>query len=115
MRSVQAPYDIEVTGPSYLSLLDLSNAERLGNVTDGTMHLRVAQAYQNLEPNYGNSVNVTLVLATNSQVSSCRLHTAVVQNWQTHGQQSWRAHGAERISQVWGVEGCAGRARMSLQ
>ena len=69
---MQAPYDIEVTGPSYLSLLDLSNAEPLGNVTNGTMHIRVAQAYQNLEPDFGNMVNVTLILATSSQVSDCR-------------------------------------------
>lgn len=77
MWCVQAPYDIQVTGPSYLSLLDLSNAERLGNVTNGTLHLRVSQTYQTLEPNYSNSVNVTLVLSTSSQVSTCQ------QPWQS--------------------------------
>ena len=60
-----------VVGPSYLSLLELANAEILGNVTDGSMDLRITEAYQNLEPDFGNMVNVTLTLATSSQVSKC--------------------------------------------
>ena len=73
---MQAPYDVRVAGSSYLSLLDLSNAEPLGNVTGGTLDFKVTQAYQNLEPDFGNQVNVTLVLAVNSQVSSCRWSVA---------------------------------------
>ena len=68
---LQAPYDIMVTGPSYLSVLEIANAEILGNVTDGSMDLRITESYQNLEPDFGNMVNVTLTLATSSQVSSC--------------------------------------------
>ncbi len=68
---VQAPYDIMVTGPSYISLLEIANAEILGNVTDGSMDLRITESYQNLEPDFGNMVNVTLTLATSSQVSIC--------------------------------------------
>ncbi len=67
---MQAPYDIMVTGPSYLSVLEIANAEIMGNVTDGSMDLRITESYQNLEPDFGNMVNVTLTLATSSQVSS---------------------------------------------
>ena len=68
---MQAPYDIQVVGPSYISLLEIANAEILGNVTNGSMDLRITEAYQDLEPDFGNMVNVTLTLATSSQVSSC--------------------------------------------
>ena len=77
MYCMQAPYEIKVTGPSYLSLLDISNAQPLSNVTNGTIDLRVAQPYQNLEPDYGNRVNVTLVLSTSSQVSTWHRVTIV--------------------------------------
>ncbi|CAL5222763.1 g5175 [Coccomyxa viridis] len=66
--AIKAPYEVTVSAPSYVSLLDLSNAEPVGNVTKGgSMNFRVTQAYQNLEPDFGNQVNVTLVLAVNSQ------------------------------------------------
>ena len=68
---MQAPYDVLVTGPAYISLLEIANAEILGNVTDGSLDLRITESYQNLEPDFGNMVNVTLTLATSSQVSSC--------------------------------------------
>ena len=80
VRCMQAPYDVKVTGPSYLSLLDISNAQPLSNVTNGTIDLRVAQPYQNLDPNYGNRVNVTLVLSTSSQVNSWYRVTALDAN-----------------------------------
>ena len=67
---MQAPYNVEVVGPTYLSLLEIANAEEVGNITDGTLDLRVTEQYQNLEPDFGNMVNVTLTLATSSQVSS---------------------------------------------
>ncbi|CAL5222764.1 g5176 [Coccomyxa viridis] len=65
--TIEAPYDIMVTGPSYLSVLEIANAEIMGNVTDGSMDLRITESYQNLEPDFGNMVNVTLTLATSSQ------------------------------------------------
>jgi len=68
MCCLQAPYTIEVTGPTYVSLLEIANAEVLGNITNGTLDLRVTESYQNLEPDFGNMVNVTLTLATDSQV-----------------------------------------------
>ncbi len=71
MWRMQAPYDVKVHGWSYLSLLDLSNAEAVGNVTQGTMEFKVTQPYQDLAPDYGNQVNVTLILAVKSQVSPC--------------------------------------------
>ncbi len=67
---MQAPYDIQITGPSYLELLDVANAKVLGNVTNGTLDLTVTQAYQTLKPYFGNMVNMTLTLATSSQVSN---------------------------------------------
>ena len=70
MCGMQAPYNVEVVGPTYLSLLEIANAEEVGNITDGTLDLRVTEQYQNLEPDFGNMVNVTLTLATSSQVSS---------------------------------------------
>ena len=70
MLGMQAPYNVEVVGPTYLSLLEIANAEEVGNITDGTLDLRVTEQYQNLEPDFGNMVNVTLTLATSSQVSS---------------------------------------------
>lgn len=73
--ALQAPYDIMVVGPSYLSVLEIANAEILGNVTGGNLDLRITEAYQNLEPDFGNMVNVTLTLATSSQVSTCVYHS----------------------------------------
>lgn len=70
VRCMQAPYDVMVFGPSYLGLLEVANAEVVGNVTNGSVDLRITEGYQNLEPDFGNMVNVTLTLATNSQVSS---------------------------------------------
>ena len=51
-----------------MDLLEIANAEMVGNVTNGTVDLRITEAYQDLEPDFGNMVNVTLTLATNSQV-----------------------------------------------
>ncbi|CAL5227268.1 g10199 [Coccomyxa viridis] len=65
--AIEAPYDIQITGPSYLELLDVANAKVLGNVTNGTLDLTVTQAYQTLKPYFGNMVNMTLTLATSSQ------------------------------------------------
>ena len=76
---LQAPYNIEVTGPTYVSLLEIANAEVLGNVTNGTLDLRITESYQNLEPDFGNMVNVTLTLATNSQV--CEHYLSPVRPW----------------------------------
>ena len=75
---MQAPYNVEVVGPSYLSLLEIANAEEVGNITDGTVDLRVTEQYQNLEPDFGNMVNVTLTLATSSQVTSLVLLRATL-------------------------------------
>lgn len=57
------------------------------------MNFRVTQAYQNLEPDFGNQVNVTLVLAVNSQVSSWHWFMAIfdppiLQTWQAVGAQA---------------------------
>lgn len=69
-HGAQAPYNIEVIGPSYLDVLEIANAELTGNVTNGTLDLLITESYQNLQPDFGNMVNVTLTLSTSSQVSS---------------------------------------------
>ena len=68
---MQVPYDVSVTGPYYTSLIGTVNANAVGNVTNGTMDLRVTQPYQSLDPSFGNMVNMTLTLASSSQASAC--------------------------------------------
>ena len=68
-----------------MDLLEIANAEMVGNVTNGTVDLRITEAYQDLEPDFGNMVNVTLTLATNSQVSHKGLPFIVLESWCTYG------------------------------
>ena len=70
-----------------MDLLEIANAEMVGNVTNGTIDLRITEAYQDLEPDFGNMVNVTLTLATNSQVSHRGLPLIMLENWCTF---SWK-------------------------
>lgn len=63
---MQAPYNLTVKGPSYTSLLQITNAEAKGNITNGTANLIVKDP--KLAPNTSNMANVTLTLAASSQV-----------------------------------------------
>lgn len=66
----QAPYTIEVASSQYKQLLNVYNANLLSNLTAaGKAAFSVVNAYQNLQPNYNNVVEITYTVSSKSQVT----------------------------------------------
>ena len=66
----QAPYTIQVASAQYKELLNVYNANLLSNLTAaGTAAFTVVNAYQNVQPNYNNVVQITYTVSSKSQVT----------------------------------------------
>ena len=65
----QTPYTIEVASAQYKELLNVYNANLYSNLTsDGTAAFTVVNAYQDVQPNYSNVVEITYTVFSKSQV-----------------------------------------------
>lgn len=66
----QTPYTIEVASTQYKELLNVYNANLYSNLTsDGTAAFTVVNAYQDVQPNYNNVVEITYTVFSKSQVT----------------------------------------------